>query len=100
MSRILDEITAAYPSLAVSLSSLPADEASDTSGTGGKDTKEYPTAEASLKDLERLGARTEVLTKAKRALEDPLSVKRFVEIAENVQIPFEALERADIYLFD
>jgi hypothetical protein len=30
MSRILDEISAAYPSLSVSLSSLPSDEASDT----------------------------------------------------------------------
>ena len=30
MSRILDEIMAAYPSLSVALSSLPADEASDT----------------------------------------------------------------------
>jgi hypothetical protein len=70
------------------------------SGTGGKDTKEYPTAEALLKDLEGLGATTEVLTKAMRALQDPLSMKRFVDIAENVQIPFEALERADIFLFD
>jgi hypothetical protein len=70
------------------------------SGTGGKDTKEYPTAEALLRDLERLGASTEVLTKANLALEDPRSAKRFVDIAENVQIPFETLERVEIYLFD
>ena len=70
------------------------------SGTGGKDTKEYPTAEALLTDLERLGASTEVLTKANLALEDPWSAKRFVDIAENIQIPFETLERAEIYLFD
>ena len=41
------------------------------SGAGGKDTKEYPTAEALFKDLERLGVRTEVITKTMRALEDP-----------------------------
>jgi hypothetical protein len=70
------------------------------SGTGGRDTKEYLTAEALLKDLEGLGVTTEVLTKAMRALEDPLSTKRFVDNAENVQIPFEVLEPADIYLFD
>jgi hypothetical protein len=44
--------------------------------------------------------RTEVIAKAMRALEDPLCMKLFVDIAENVQIPFEALERTDIYLFD
>jgi hypothetical protein len=53
-----------------------------------------------LKELERLGASTEVLTKAMRALEDPLSMTHFVDIAANVQISFEAPERADIYLFD
>jgi hypothetical protein len=48
----------------------------------------------------RVGASTEVLTKAMRALEDPLSMTHFVDIAANVQISFEAPERADIYLFD
>lgn len=70
------------------------------SGTGGRDEKHYPTAEGLLSELDAFGLGKDVVGAAARAFSSPESRKRFVKFAEKVQIPFEVLERADIYLFD
>ena len=70
------------------------------SGTGGRDGKHYSTAEAVYRDLDVLGLSEDVKAEAARVLENPESRRRFLDFAENVQIPFDSLERADIYLFD
>ncbi len=70
------------------------------SGTGGRDAKHYPTAEALLNELDAFGLGKDVVGAAASALSNPDSRKRFVKFAEKVQIPFEVLERADISLFD
>ena len=69
------------------------------SGTGGRDAKEYPTPDALLTDLQELGVGPDVLAETVRALEHPKAAARFIDIAEDVQIPFETLQRADIHLF-
>jgi hypothetical protein len=68
------------------------------SGTGGRDAKHYPTADALINELKTLGLSDDVRISAARELENPETRKRFVKFAENVQIPFELLERVDIYL--
>lgn len=70
------------------------------SGTGGRDGKHYPNVEDMYCDLDVWGLSAEVKAQAARVLADPDSRRRFLDFAENVQIPFESLERADIYLFD
>lgn len=70
------------------------------SGTGGRDGKHYSTAEAVDRDLDVLGLSADVKAEAARVMSNPESRRRFLDFAENVQIPFESLERADIYLFD
>lgn len=70
------------------------------SGTGGRDEKHYPAPEGLLSELAAFGLGQDVTEAAVHALGDPESSKRFVKLAEEVQIPFEVLERADIYLFD
>ena len=70
------------------------------SGTGGRDAKHYPTAEGLLSELDAFGLGKDVIRAAAGALSNPESRKRFIKFAEKVQIPFEVLERADIYLFD
>lgn len=70
------------------------------SGTGGRDAKHYPTAEGLLSELEAFGLGVDVIRAAADTLDHPESRKRFVKFAEEVQIPFEALESADILLFD
>jgi len=70
------------------------------SGTGGRDAKHYPSADALLSELRILGLSPDIEIAAARELENPETRKRFINFAKNVQIPFELLERADIYLFD
>jgi hypothetical protein len=70
------------------------------SGTGGRDTKHYPTADALLSEVRGFGVGDDVLVAAERELSGSDVRNRFVKFAEDVQIPFDALERADIYLFD
>ena len=70
------------------------------SGTGGRDAKHYPSADALLSELETLGLSQDVAVAAAHELENPDARKRFIKFAENVQIPYELLERTDIYLFD
>lgn len=70
------------------------------SGPGGRDAKHYPTRDALLGELEALGLGPEVIAAAERELNGRDARNRFVKFADNVQIPFETLERADIYLFD
>lgn len=70
------------------------------SGTGGRDDKHYPNAEAMYCDLDVWGLSADVKAEAARAVLDPASRRRFLDFAENVQIAFDSLERADIYLFD
>jgi len=69
------------------------------SGTGGRDAKHYATADALLNELKTLGRSEDLGIAAARELGNPESRKRFIKFAENVQIPFELMERADIYLF-
>ena len=70
------------------------------SGTGGRDSRDFPTASDLLHGLEGLGVSREVMVAALGALEDPGSRHTFIEIAKDVQIAFETLEKAGIYLFD
>lgn len=70
------------------------------SGTGGRDAKHYPTTDTLFDDLQILGLGEDVLAAAARELMNPNARKRFIKFAEDVQIPFETLEHADIYLFD
>ena len=70
------------------------------SGTGGRDIKHYPTAIALLSDLATFGLGPDVAAAAERQLASPETRKRFIKFAEDVQIPFEMLEQADIHLFD
>lgn len=74
--------------------------ASGPSGEGGRDSKHYSTADALFVDLHAFGLGSEVVTAAARELKNPEARKRFLKFAENVQIPFDLLERADIHLFD
>ena len=53
-----------------------------------------------LNDLRTLGLSHDIAIAASREVENPETRKRFIKFAENVQIPFDTLERADIYLFD
>jgi hypothetical protein len=70
------------------------------SGTGGRDTRLFESADALLSALESLGLDHAMTAAAARALSEPPTDDRFVEVADEVQIPFERLESADIYLFD
>jgi hypothetical protein len=70
------------------------------SGTGGQDAKYYPTAHALLEELKTLGLSHNVRMAAAHELINPETRKRYINIADKVQICFELLERADIYLFD
>jgi hypothetical protein len=70
------------------------------SGTGGRDAKHYPAADALLSDLKALGLGRDVVSAAARVLRDPEARLRFINFAEDVHISFEMLERAEIYLFD
>jgi hypothetical protein len=70
------------------------------SGTGGRDTKEYATVDGLFGALETLGLGPDVTIAAQRVLSTPEVHHRFHNFAEEVQIPFEILERADFHLFD
>lgn len=70
------------------------------SGTGGRDGKHYSTVEGLCRDLNAFGLGDSARSAANVALSNPDARKRFIDFAENVQIPFESLEYADIYLFD
>ena len=70
------------------------------SGTGGRDGKHYSTVEAVYRDLDVLGLSVDVKAEAARVMGNPESKRRFLDFAENVQLPFDSLEQADIYLFD
>lgn len=70
------------------------------SGTGGRDGKHYAAAEDLYRELDAFELGVEVREAASLALANPDAQKRFINFAENVPIPFESLERADIYLFD
>ena len=74
--------------------------AAGPSGTGGRDAKHYPTSDALFRDLHAFGVGDEVAGAAARELANPETRKRFLKFAEDVQIPFEMLEQADIFLFD
>ncbi len=71
-----------------------------SSGTGGRDGKHYSTIEELYRDLDTFELGGEVRAAATVALANSDARKRFINFAEDVQIPFESLERADIYLFD
>jgi hypothetical protein len=71
-----------------------------SSGTGGRDAKHYPTADALLRELREFGVGDDVLAAAERELSGSDFRSRFAKFAEDVQIPFDALEHADIHLFD
>jgi len=70
------------------------------SGTGGRDAKHYPTADALLGELKGLGLSEDVAIAAAHELDNPETRKRFIKFAENVQIPFDLLEGTEIYPFD
>jgi len=74
--------------------------ATGPSATGGRDAKHYPTSDALFRDLHAFGVDDEVAGSAARELANPEARKRFLKFAEDVQIPFEMLERADLHLFD
>ena len=70
------------------------------SGTGGRDGKQYATANDLYRDLASFGLGQDITAAAAQALLNPEIRKRFVNFADDVQIPFDKLERADLYLFD
>jgi hypothetical protein len=70
------------------------------SGTGGTDLIEWLNADAVRSTLQDLGMTADVLAAAEAVINDPRHVDRFIPIAEAVQIPYDVLERAHIYLFD
>jgi hypothetical protein len=70
------------------------------SGTGGQDVKSYPAADALLSDLKAFGLGPEVVSAAVCVMSDPEARDRFINFADEVQISFDVLERAEIYLFD
>lgn len=70
------------------------------SRTGGRDTKQYPSADALLSGLRDLKLDDETCRAAAEQMLHPEVRDRFLTFAKDVQIPFEMLETADIYLFD
>ncbi len=70
------------------------------SGTGGRDVKCYPAGHALLSELETFGLGLGVVSAAARVMSDPEARDRFINFADEVQISFDILERAEIYLFD
>jgi hypothetical protein len=70
------------------------------SGTGGRDVKHYPDAGALFSELKALGLGPDVVSAVTRVISDPEARKRFITFADDVQISFDMLERAEIYLFD
>lgn len=70
------------------------------SGTGGRDTKDFSSAEELRAILQNLGMDDDALVTATTILNDPDDSDRFRTIVEDVQIPFGTLEAADLYLFD
>lgn len=74
--------------------------AAGPAGTGGQDIKEYTTVEDLLATLEQLGVIHEVIAAATHVLGSEKRSARFTDVAVDIQVPFESLERADIYLFD
>jgi hypothetical protein len=70
------------------------------SGTGGRDAKRYPAAQALLSELRALGLGPDVANGAASAMSNPEARDRFINFADDVQISFDLLEQAEIYLFD
>ena len=70
------------------------------SGSGGRDGKQYATTNDLYSDLAAFGLGQDITAAAARVLLNPEVRKRFVNFAEDVQIPFDKLEGADLYLFD
>jgi hypothetical protein len=70
------------------------------SGTGGRDVKCYPAANALLSELKAFGLGPDVVSAAACVMSAPEARNRFINFADNVQISFEILEAAGIYLFD
>ena len=70
------------------------------SGTGGRAVKHYPDAGALLSELKALGLDPGVASAATRVISNPEARKRFITFADDVQISFDMLEGAEIYLFD
>ena len=70
------------------------------SGTGGQDVKCYPAAHALLSELKTFGLGPAVVSAASCVMSDPEARDRFINFADEVQISFDILERAEIYLFD
>ena len=71
-----------------------------SSGTGGRAIKCYPAANALLSELKTFGFGPGVVNLAAGVMSDPESRNRFIKFADDVQISFDMLERAEIYLFD
>jgi len=69
-------------------------------GTGGRDVKHYPDADALLSELEAFGLGPDVASAAACVMSDPEVGNRFINFADDVQILFDVLEGAEIYLFD
>ena len=70
------------------------------SGTGGRDGKDFTSAADLIHTLQNLGAPEESIARAEVAMTDPTRHDRFTDVAKGLQIQFQALEQADIYLFD
>jgi hypothetical protein len=70
------------------------------SSTGGRDVKSYPNTADLLNGLEALGLGPDIVDAAVCIMSDPELRDRFINFADNVQISFDMLERAEIYLFD
>jgi hypothetical protein len=70
------------------------------SGTGGRDVKTYPTADDLLAELRAFGLGPGVISAAARVMSDREVCNPFINFADNVQVPFDMLERAELYLFD
>ena len=70
------------------------------SGTGGRDGKDFGCTADLLLSLKSLEVPANALRRAEDAIADPTRDGRFTDVANDLQIPFEALEAADIYLFD
>lgn len=69
-------------------------------GTGGQDTKDSLSADDVRAALQRLRLSEDALATANTIMNDAGYGHLFTVIAEDVQIPFEVLERLDVSLFD
>jgi hypothetical protein len=70
------------------------------SGTGGKAMREFGSEQEMLDLLAALDLPHEVVSVARGIVQDPGYRDHFITVSSEVQIPFDALERCDLDLFD